>query len=175
MAGTDNYSILKGIVSFTPAGTGATARDLGNCTALTYQPSVEYLDHYSSRSGVKAKDKSVASQVGATVAFTLDEFTLENLALGLGGILDASKKVLTILGTDGVEGALKVVGTNDVGRRLQLDVPSVKLKAGSSVGFITDEWAEIEIEGEVQRADGAFPWGKITDITDGLPTEGGAG
>lgn len=82
---TDNYTLGKGIVYFnkkdpsTQLYTGE--RDLGNAPAFTFNIAIEKLEHYSSRGGLRAKDKEIISQITPGVSFTLDEINKENLAL----------------------------------------------------------------------------------------------
>ena len=61
-----NYHIGKGIVTFKEEG-GSTFVDLGNAPAFVYTPTVEKVEHFSSREGVKVKDFTAITQVGATV------------------------------------------------------------------------------------------------------------
>lgn len=79
----DNYTLGKGIVSFNKkVGNAFTGElDLGNCPEFSFNISIEKLEHYSSRGGLRAKDKEVISQVSPGVSFTLDEISSENLAL----------------------------------------------------------------------------------------------
>ena len=79
----DNYTLGKGIVSFNKkVGDHFMGElDLGNCPEFSFNVSIEKLDHYSSRGGLRAKDKEVISQVSPGVTFTLDEISEENLAL----------------------------------------------------------------------------------------------
>lgn len=80
---TDNYTLGKGVVFFDQliAGTYQGERDLGNAPAFSFNIALEKLDHYSSRGGLKAKDKEIVSQITPGLAFTLDEVNKENLAL----------------------------------------------------------------------------------------------
>lgn len=80
---TDNYTLGKGVVFFDQLVAGAYQgeRDLGNAPAFTFNIAVEKLEHYSSRGGLKAKDKEIISQITPGLAFTLDEVNKENLAL----------------------------------------------------------------------------------------------
>ena len=82
---TENFTLGKGVVYFNRKNLTTNAyegeRDLGNAPAFSYTMSLEKLEHYSSRGGLKAKDKEIISQVTPTIAFTLDEVTAENLAL----------------------------------------------------------------------------------------------
>lgn len=81
---TENYTLGKGVIFFNRRnedGSYAGERDLGNATELTVSIEVEKLDHYSSRGGLRAKDKSVIAEIAPTLSFTLDEFDPENVAL----------------------------------------------------------------------------------------------
>ena len=82
---TDNYTLGKGIVYFdkknATTGLYEGERDLGNAPAFSFSIAVEKLEHYSSRGGLRTKDKEIISELTPSVAFTLDEVTKENLAL----------------------------------------------------------------------------------------------
>jgi len=80
---TDNYTLGKGVVFFDQLVSGAYQgeRDLGNAPAFTFNIALEKLEHYSSRGGLKAKDKEIISQITPGLAFTLDEVNKENLGL----------------------------------------------------------------------------------------------
>ncbi len=82
---TDNYQLGKGVVFFDrkdlDTGLYTGERDLGNAPAFSFNIALEKLEHFSSRGGLKAKDKNIVSQITPGVAFTLDEVTPENLAL----------------------------------------------------------------------------------------------
>ena len=80
----DNYTLGKGIVSFNKKEANGTYKgelDLGNCPEFSFNISIEKLEHFSSRGGLRAKDKEVISQVSPGVSFTLDEINSDNLAL----------------------------------------------------------------------------------------------
>lgn len=180
----ENYAILKGIVSFRATG-AAEFRDLGNAPEFEYTPEVEMLDHFSARAGVRAKDRSVAVQKGATVRLVLDEITAENLALGTLGLVEdhedepgagAGRRLVHLLHHSAIEGALRCVGTNEVGRRLRIDIPKVSFRPQSSIAFISEDWATIEIEGEVlfdpDPQTGTGGYGTVTELGIGPePTE----
>ena len=98
---SDNYSIGKGIVYFNKKVNGVYEgeRDLGNCPEFSYSIPVEELDHYSSRGGLKTKDKKIISQVSPAVSFTLDELTPDNVALlTLSDIEEITQVAATITG-----------------------------------------------------------------------------
>lgn len=79
----ENYTLGKGVVSFNRK-VGSVYQgelDLGNCPEFSFNISIEKLEHFSSRGGLRAKDKEVISQVSPSVSFTLDEISADNLAL----------------------------------------------------------------------------------------------
>ena len=80
---TENYTLGKGVVFFDQliSSEYQGERDLGNAPAFTFNIALEKLEHFSSRGGLKAKDKEVISQITPGLAFTLDEINKENLAL----------------------------------------------------------------------------------------------
>lgn len=148
-----NYLVGKGIVSFAPTGT-STYIDLGNAPKFEFESNVTKLDHFSSREGTKLKDLSVITDRSATLNITLDEFSVENMAIALGG--DTSGSDIVIGGVSEFKGAIRFVGTNDVGPRWQWDFPSVSLTPNGAIGLISDEWAQIELTGDVLAVDGSF-------------------
>jgi len=82
---TDNYTLGKGVVFFNKndaiTGLPSGERDLGNAPEFSFNVSLEKLEHFSSRGGLKAKDKEIISQITPGVTFTLDEINKDNLAL----------------------------------------------------------------------------------------------
>ena len=164
-----NYHIGKGIVSFKEAG-GSTFTDLGNAPSFQYSPTVEKLEHFSSREGVKTKDFTAITQVGATVTFTLDEITGYNLAffaLAEQGTDTDGNITLSGLSKTEFTGEIKVVGTNDIGQQVDF-LATVSFVPSGDFNFITDEdnFTAIEIEAEVQKdANGFFGVWTIRDET----------
>jgi hypothetical protein len=65
-----NYHIGKGIVSFKEDG-ATDFVDLGNAPSFVWTPTVTKKEHFSSREGVKVKDFTAITQIGATIKVTL--------------------------------------------------------------------------------------------------------
>lgn len=92
--GAENYTLGKGILYFNRWQNAAYAgwKDLGNAPAFSFNVNIEKLEHFSSRGGLKVKDKEIISQLTPSLSFTLDEITPENFALlGLATIADESQ------------------------------------------------------------------------------------
>lgn len=94
---TDNYTLGKGIVYFNKKevdGSYKGERDLGNAPEFTFNVELTALEHFSSRGGLRAKDKKIISEVTPGIAFTLDEITEENLALLTLGEVETINQVI---------------------------------------------------------------------------------
>jgi hypothetical protein len=155
-----NYAIPKGVVTFTP--TGGSEVDLGNCSNFTYTADVTKKDHFSSREGIRTKDYSVVSQLGATIKLTLDEINETNLGLfllaetgtsSLGGLTDTQRT-----------GELVFTGANSVGPQMTF-TGKVQLQPGGDMSLVTDsdDWQTIPINAEVLSDGGAYGQWTVTD------------
>jgi len=85
---TDNYQLGKGILyfdRFDSDGNGTGELDLGNAPAFNIGITLDTLDHFESRSGIREKDLSVNVSVSSLATFTLDEYSKENIALAILG------------------------------------------------------------------------------------------
>ena len=54
-------------------------QDLGNVVDSSLEQTVEEQDHFSSKTGVRIKDRSLVKQIEDDILFTLDELSTENL------------------------------------------------------------------------------------------------
>jgi hypothetical protein len=81
----NNYVLGRGSLYWSPydpeTNTYSIERHLGNAKEVTIAMGITKLDHFSSMAGLKAKDKTVVSQVAPTMGFTLEEFDEENWKL----------------------------------------------------------------------------------------------
>lgn len=156
----DNYYSGKGIVSIQLAG--ATGyRDIGNVPEFEFEPSIERLDHFSSRTGVKTKDRSVIIQKSGKLRVVMDEWTADNLSLVLLGTPGAPATTTGIISMDimsvsNIIAAVRFVGSNDIGPRVTLNFPRVNFAPSGALNPISDEWGSIEVEGEVEVVNGIF-------------------
>ena len=148
---TDNYYVCKGTISFKAVGE-TTFRDLGNVSSLETAPNITTLEHFSSREGVKKKDMEVVTEKKLTVTMVMDEWTADNLAMMLLGDVSTDldgNQVIDIFSRNTFEGELKYEGTNEIGPQMDIDLFRVVFKPGKSLNPISDEWGNIEIEGEM--------------------------
>lgn len=155
----NNYYIGKGVLFWTPEG--GTQRDLGNVPEFEFTPEVERLNHFSSRQGVRAKDRSVIVERSASVRLVMEEWSLLNLAMALMGdtpVTNATTGITSfnLLARSEVRGALRFEGANAVGPQITIALPSVSFTPSSSINPITDEWGGLEVNGEVMAVNGSF-------------------
>lgn len=161
-----NYYFGKGNVYFTP--TGGAERHIGNVPSFKIQPSREKLEHFSSMAGVKEKDDTVTVSKSGTVSITGDEYTLENLQIGLfGGAIStntAGDRSMELYGSDEVTGVLRFTGSNTKGNTFEIIVNKVNFDP-AEIDLISDEYGQMELTGEMQTVNSSF----------GTVTETGAG
>lgn len=80
----NNYQLGRGKVYFDIFDTNGNLTgelDLGNAPEFNLAPEVEKLEHYSSQTGLKVKDKEIALEIKLTGSIQLDEINLRNLKL----------------------------------------------------------------------------------------------
>lgn len=146
---TTLYTLGRGVVSIA-AWTGTTPpgalNDVGNSPRFEVEVTEEKLDHYSSRSGTRNKDKSVVLETGYTVNFDLDEFAVNNLAMYLMG--SVSGNVISANTELDKEYAVKFVSDNPAGPNETWEFHRVMLSPGGALNLISDEWSLMSFTGE---------------------------
>jgi hypothetical protein len=160
----DNYYIGKGKV-YIKLAADADYVDVGNVPEFEFTPTIDKLDHFSSRAGIKAKDKSVAHSKSATVRVVMDEWTARNLALALMGAVDdsdLSAVTINILELDDIQAAVKFVGANEVGPKWTYILPTVIFTPSKALQPISDAWGQIEISGDVLFDENTGSFGTAT-------------
>lgn len=150
------YYIGKGTVEI---DTGSGYRDVGNVPTFEFTPSVETLDHYSSRTGVRSLDRSVVVQTEGTLRMVMEEWLFENLLVALLGdqTTDGSgNTAIDILANTSVTAAVRFTGANTVGPTWKITFPSVTFQPSETLALITDEFAPITVTGRVAQSGGTF-------------------
>lgn len=162
-ASINNYTVGRGKVYIKKTG-DLDFIDMGNCTEFEFTPELEKLDHYSSREGIKVKDKSIVLQANGTLRMVLDEWSVDNLKLALLGSSATvlGKEVIQIFDNAAVACQIKFTGNNDVGPKYEWIFTSVDIIPSSSINLISDEWATIELTGECGATAGSF--GTVSEL-----------
>ena len=146
---TTLYTLGRGVVSLA-AWTGttppATLNDVGNSPRFECEVTEETLDHYSSRSGTRTKDKKVVLETGYNLNFDLDEFSVQNLTMYLKG--SVSGNVISANTQLDKEYSVKFVSDNPAGPNETWEFHRCKLTPGGSLNLISDEWSLMSITGE---------------------------
>lgn len=148
---TDNYYIGKGKVYIKMPDDDAYW-DIGNVPEFEVTPTVDKLDHFSSRAGVKSKDRSVSISRAASLRMVMEEWTPRNLSLVLMGAVDDTTPATTtidIFSLSSITCGIKFRGNNDIGPKWDADFDSVEFTPSNSINFISEEWAPLEITGEI--------------------------
>jgi len=159
----DNYFIGKGIVTFKPTGE-TVAYDVGNVPEFELTPASETLDHFSSREGVRKKDKSVVLEQSAELRMVMEEATARNLAMLLQGDVDNTdpmRPIIKLMSRAQVEGEIRFYATNDIGPRWDIVLPNVSFLPSGSLNPISDEWGNMEVTGQVLADESAGNFGTM--------------
>lgn len=160
-----NYYVGKGIVEILTSE-DSDWRDVGNVPVFEFSPNLTKLEHFSSRSGVKKKDRVVVTEKTATLKMTMEEWTVKNLRLALMGALSvnsAAEDEIDIFAENVISAKVKFTGNNEVGPKFQIILNAVDFIPSSTINPISDEWGQIEVTGEV-LADTAGKFGTMTQI-----------
>ena len=147
---TELLTLGKGIVSVAEWSGGApgTFRDVGNAPEFNVELVVETLDHFSSRSGARKKDKQAIIERGYKLAWNLDEMGKKNLEMYVMGTI--SGRTLHGLSDAGVarEYAVRFVSDNPEGPDARWEFWKCKIKPGGAVSLISDEWMGLPFAAE---------------------------
>ncbi len=148
-----NYAYMgKGIVSLTPEA-GGTAVDVGNVSALNFNinENIIRLPNYRTAGGGTYAQVNRIESVEFTA--TLHDLSPENLAMVLFGTSTVVDNVATIeaLTTGAQTFEMVFAGINEAatGKTVTVTVHRAKIGAAQGLGFIGDEFAALEITGEV--------------------------
>lgn len=154
-----NIQVGKGRVEFFKDG-GSEWRHLGNINEMVFTPEVETLEHFSSMEGTKKKDLIIILEQKGTVRFVMEEITPENLALMVYGDVDevaVGGPEVEIFANSGITGSLRFTGTNDIGPKITATFYHVSFTPTGDLGFISDEFNEMEVTADVQVAPATHP------------------
>jgi hypothetical protein len=168
---TSNYFIGKGIAVIKRDGT-ATFKDMGNCPEIEFTPSTDTLDHFSSREGVKTKDKTVVLSKGGELRLLMEELTPDNLGLLVCGSVDYSTPAqpkVNIFDLNATGAEVRFYATNEVGPKWDGVFTGVDFLPSGSFQPISDEWGQLEITGQVRTVDSTFGYFQLRDPDNVAP------
>ena len=132
---------------------------VGNCADFTWTPKQDLLKHKTSMAARRFTDFIAATGVECTFDMTLQEWTLDNLAMATLGlkVTDASGDMLQICGAGVVYRMLKFEGQNDIGPKFEIILDKVMLSGQKAIGIIAKESdtnvMDLPISGEMLLAD----------------------
>lgn len=169
-----NLSLLKGIVKWKEAGAGSY-RDLGELSSFTTSMDVETLVYNSRRHSSRIPVKTVTLGKTMTVGLTMSEWAAENVELWSMGETGGSPGVISIGTAAEVRGALRVIGTNEVGETFQVDLYDVLLVPNGDLEWLSDaDWSEMQLTGTVNADATTGSFGDIQPITAGVEVTAGS-
>lgn len=148
-----NYAYMgKGIISLTPEGGGAK-RDVGNASSLEFTISENVIKQPNYRTAGGGTYSSVHRIESVEFTATLHDLSPENLAMVLFGTTSTVGSVATIeaLTTGAQTFEMEFAGLNEAatGKTVKVTVYKAKIGAAQGLGLIGDDFAALEITGEV--------------------------
>lgn len=147
---TTLYTLGKGVVTIAEYDDNDVLGeyvDVGNAPEFSLELSEEKLEHYSSRSGAKRKDKEVTIQVGYMINFVLDEFSVANLVKFLRGTLVGTYQITANTALT-KEFAVRFTSDNATGPNQIWNFHRCTLKPNGALSLISDEWNTMPFTGE---------------------------
>lgn len=170
-----NLVVGKANVYFTPEGKTYPADrvHMGNVTDVSFEPSIETLEHFTSMAGVRSRDRVEVLSKTALLSLTVEEMTPQNLAIAQLGRVETDtegRTVVTGLSETLVRGRVDAIMSNDIGPRYHFTFFSVAMRPAGPIGIITEEWWNGELEGEIEAQQNGIFW-TTTLISDGSATE----
>lgn len=170
----DNLSLFKGIISWKAVGAGSYA-DLGECLSFTTSMNADTLVYNSRRHSSRIPVKTVTLGKTMSVGIKMSEFAMSNLELWSMGDASGSPSVIEIGVAAEVRGALRYVGTNEVGETYQVDLFDVLLTPNGDLEWLADtDWSEMDVTGSVNADPTTGSFGQIRAITAGIAVPTGS-
>lgn len=170
----DNLSLFKGIIKWKAAGAGSYA-DVGECLSFTTSLTAETLVYNSRRHSSRIPVKTVTLGKTMSVGITMSEFADSNLEIWSMGESSGSPGVITIGTAAEVRGALRYIGTNEVGQTFQVDLYDVLLTPNGDLEWLADtDWSQMQLTGSVNADPTTGSFGDIQPITAGVEVAAGS-
>ncbi len=118
----ENYVLGRGALYWDPWDPILKAysgeRHMGNAPEVSINMNVSFLDHFSSMSGFKAKDKTTISEISPQISFTLDELDSDNWKLLVFGdstaISQSADDDLSLVITAPIKGRIYELGARGI-------------------------------------------------------------
>lgn len=145
----DNYMIGKGILSIAliTNGTPGNFADVGNCPKFEFDMTESVIDHKTSRYGLMEQDAETVIESGYTLAFTLDEVSVENLRMFMKGTLSGTKIIYANQNVN-QQYAVKFIADNPVGPNALWEFHKCKLTPSGAFSLISQEYTSMSFNGK---------------------------
>lgn len=164
----ENLSLFKGLIKFMPRGE-SSYRDLGECLSFTTNMAVDQLRYQSRRHSTRIPVKTITLGKQMTLGLTMSEWADANLGMWAMGTPAGSPSVVPIGTLTEVRGALRYIGTNEVGIAFQVDLYDVSLRPNGDLQWLADtDWSEMQLQGDVNADVTTGKFGDIQQITAGV-------
>lgn len=186
---SDNLVVGRGVLTYAPYLVGETSGgvygDFGNTPGFTLSQTSQNLDHFSSRHGLRVKDRSVVLQQDMTGTIEVDDISNGNMALWFGGDVDGTAPadapatigdLVVIARAKSLYGALLYQPDNPIGDNTNWWFPYTNLQPNGNFAMIGETWQTMQFNVQILKRDrdtergyGFFPAGGASTATDDTP------
>ena len=147
---TELYTVGRGIMSIGD-WVGSTPptifNDMGNAISIDVELTEDVMDHFSTRQGLKTKDKVVIIQSGYTVSFVLDEIAIRNLRMFLKGTMSGANVIMANTALS-AEYAIRFISANATGPNQTWEFWKAKISPNGTFSLISDDWSQLSFVAE---------------------------
>lgn len=174
----DELYVGKGIVTVKPLG-DTQWYDIGTVPEFEFSPTIEELEHFSPRSGVRTRDLTVVIEKGGDLRMIMEEWTSFNMEIILlgdavvtPGTPTPAKDIhhIDLLTKTQYSAGVRFQGQNTIGPKWNFHFHRVDFIPTGSINPISEEWGGMEVTGRLAAVDfaGTLKFGYARRLSDGF-------
>lgn len=146
-------STLNGYLSL---GYGSL-QTFGNIVTGSFSSDITFLDHFSSKTGTRLKDRSIVQEIAVSINLTVDEPTASLLNYFVLGSLSGTGAQRSINPYSALEreGAGRLYAVSDTGNEFYWDISRCSVKPDGEFSYNDEDWSEFSFIVDVLPNTGA--------------------
>jgi hypothetical protein len=172
--GNTKVTVVQTIPDATADGDGEVTRNkelyLGNVVTGSFQSEINFLDHFTAKTGTRTKDRSIVQEISVTINLTMDEPNVDAMNLFmLGGTVSTTagppqiKSFKPFTNTERNGGA-RLAGVSDSGNEWIWTIYRSTLKPDGEFAYNDQDWSQFSFILEVldnSSEDATTPFGTM--------------
>lgn len=166
----NNRYIGGGRLFFKSSKSGSTEIELGEVQDVNFKVNVATKDAFSKETVMKKLVAKVATEITATISFSVQKVNIENMALAMLGTVTSENFAIGAMLPDNttataaktipvikvgenpiIEGQLKFIGDSDGDEKAVLLVFNAVITPNGDISYISEDFAKLSFEGAVLK------------------------